>query len=93
MSLRKPVRVRADASFEVAPRLVQEFVRVRSTAEEHRHAILLALVSRTFKHKTIIFCATKVRTAPQLAAAGTSSQLSWLSSKQFASIGRGYGLL
>jgi superfamily II DNA/RNA helicase len=61
VSLRKPVRVRADASFEVAPRLVQEFVRVRHGSEEHRHAILLALVARTYKHRTLAFVSTKVR--------------------------------
>ena len=61
LALNKPVRVRVDTSFEVAPRLDQEFVRVRGGgSEEHRHAILLALVARTFKHRTLVFCNTKV---------------------------------
>eukprot|EP00624_Nannochloropsis_granulata_P004672 evm.model.NODE_33595_length_12468_cov_18.881296.1 len=61
LALNKPVRVRVDTSFEVAPRLDQEFVRVRGGgSDEHRHAILLALVARTFKQRTLVFCNTKV---------------------------------
>ena len=60
LALNKPVRVRVDTSFEVAPRLDQEFVRVRGASEEHRHAILLALLARTFKKRTLVFCNTKV---------------------------------
>eukprot|EP00952_Eustigmatos_sp_NYUAD-ZCMA_P004247 18716-Eustigmatos_ZCMA.PRE.1 len=46
----------------MAPRLEQEFVRVRKGgSDEHRHALLLALVSRTFKKRTLVFCNTKVR--------------------------------
>lgn len=61
LALNKPVRVRVDTSFEVAPRLDQEFVRVRGGgSDEHRHAILLALVTRTFKQRTLVFCNTKV---------------------------------
>jgi ATP-dependent RNA helicase DDX27 len=64
IALNKPVRVRVDASFELAPRLLQEFVRVRSGGEEHRAAVLLALIARTFKHRTLVFCSTKVRPRP-----------------------------
>lgn len=60
LALNKPVRIRVDNSYEVAPRLEQEFVRVRGANEEHRHAILLALVARTFKKRTLIFCNTKI---------------------------------
>ena len=38
-----------------------QFVRVRGASDEHRHAILLALVARTFRKRTLVFCNTKVR--------------------------------
>lgn len=45
---------------EVAPRLQQEFVRVRSGNEgASREAMLLALLTRTFKSRTIAFFDTK----------------------------------
>lgn len=60
LALNRPVRVRVDVSLQVAPRLEQEFVRVRGKGgEEHRHAILLALLARTFKTRTLVFCNTK----------------------------------
>lgn len=39
----------------------KQFVRVRGASDEHRHAILLALVARTFRKRTLVFCNTKVK--------------------------------
>jgi hypothetical protein len=36
---------------------------VRGASDEHRHAILLALVGRTFRKRTLVFCNTKVQLA------------------------------
>lgn len=68
LSLNKPVRIQTDAMYDVAQRLVQEFVRVRKSstlakdpkdAEEdqmrRREAILHVLCTRTVTTKTIIF--------------------------------------
>jgi ATP-dependent RNA helicase DDX27 len=60
LSLRQPVRVKtAGGVTTVAPRLVQEFVRVRS--EDEREAQLAALLCKSFKDagKTIVFTDTK----------------------------------
>ena len=62
LSLKKPIRVKAStqsSQIEVAPRLQQEFIRIRSSNEGNREAILLALLSRTFTKKTIVFFDTK----------------------------------
>ena len=67
LSLKRPVRVKvsektksASAEVEVAPRLEQEFVRVRSGNEGiNREGMLLALLTRTFTTKTIVFFDTK----------------------------------
>lgn len=67
LSLKRPVRVhiteknRTTAnSVEVAERLEQEFVRIRSSHEgTPRKAILLALLTRTFQSRTIVFFDTK----------------------------------
>lgn len=69
LSLKRPVRVRVSGkeaanqdSVEVAPRLDQEFVRVRSGNEgPNREGMLLALLSRTYKTQTIVFFDTKVQ--------------------------------
>lgn len=58
LSLRRPVRVKTGGGpTSVAPRLVQEFVKVRR--EDEREALVLALVCRSFAERTIVFCETK----------------------------------
>lgn len=68
LSLKRPVRVRisdkdsrsSSKDIEVAPRLEQEFVRVRAGNEGiNREAMLLALLTRTFTKQTIVFFDTK----------------------------------
>jgi len=71
LSLKRPIRVRvsdkdknrsdaADSSVEVASRLEQEFVRVRSGNDGvNREAMLLALLTRTFSKRGIVFFDTK----------------------------------
>ncbi|KAF9550358.1 nucleolar DEAD-box protein required for synthesis of 60S ribosomal subunit [Mortierella hygrophila] len=59
MSLNRPVRLQIDSSNATAARLVQEFVRIRQHREEDRPAVLLALCSRTFKRRVIIFFRSK----------------------------------
>ncbi|KAF9286532.1 nucleolar DEAD-box protein required for synthesis of 60S ribosomal subunit [Mortierella alpina] len=59
MSLDRPVRLQIDSSNATAARLVQEFVRIRQHREEDRPAVLLALCSRTFKRRVIIFFRSK----------------------------------
>jgi len=71
LSLKRPVRIRISdketnssngRDLEVAPRLQQEFVRVRSGNEGvNREAMLLALLTRTFSTQTIVFFDTKVK--------------------------------
>ena len=69
LSLKKPVRVDisdkkkkgGQKGVEVAPRLEQEFVRIRSGNEGlNREGILLALLTRTFQKQTIVFFDTKL---------------------------------
>lgn len=60
LSLRKPIRVKTTGGPQtVAPRLVQEFVRVRD--EEEREPQLAALLCKSFKGygRTIVFAETK----------------------------------
>ena len=66
LSLKRPVRIRvstkksSSTDVEVAPRLEQEFVRVRSGNEGvNRQAMLLAMLKRTFKARVIVFFDTK----------------------------------
>jgi len=63
LSLKRPVRVRISNTNEknqVAPRLEQEFVRVRAGNEGiNREGMLLALLTRTFTGQTIVFFDTK----------------------------------
>ena len=73
LSLKRPVRVRVSdkesaggnnhgksKDLEVAPRLEQEFVRVRASNEGmNREGMLLALLTRTFPKQTIVFFDTK----------------------------------
>ncbi|ORZ39187.1 P-loop containing nucleoside triphosphate hydrolase protein [Catenaria anguillulae PL171] len=60
MSLTHPVRLFIDSRQATSHRLIQEFIRVRPQREEDRPAILLALCSRTFKAKCIVFFKSKV---------------------------------
>ena len=67
LSMKKPIRInvgRASAGskneVEIAPRLEQEFVRIRSGNEDNREAILLSLLTRTFKERVMVFFDTKV---------------------------------
>jgi len=67
LSLKKPVRVHitdkkgASNTVEVAPRLEQEFIRIRAGNEGiNREGMLLALLTRTFPKQTIVFFDTKV---------------------------------
>ena len=60
LSLRRPVRVKtAGGDHVVAPRLIQEFVKVRPGKEGEREAIIASLVSRSFHTRCIVFCDTK----------------------------------
>jgi ATP-dependent RNA helicase DDX27 len=66
LSLKRPVRVQVSSKdknkdIEVAPRLEQEFIRVRVSNEGiNREGMLLALLTRTFNEQTIVFFDTKV---------------------------------
>lgn len=54
LSLKRPVRIKATESVNsFAPRLVQEFIRVRR--QEDTEAIILSLIKRGFGNKTIVF--------------------------------------
>ena len=57
MSLNKPMRLFVDPNKTTSKTLIQEFVRVRK--EEERTTALLALCTRTFKTKSIIFVRSK----------------------------------
>lgn len=55
LSLRNPIRLFVNPSTEITHHLTQEFVRIRETREAYREAVILALCSRTFKSRTILF--------------------------------------
>jgi ATP-dependent RNA helicase DDX27 len=58
LSLKRPIRIKTQGdATTVAPKLSQEFVRVRR--EEEREAMLAALVCRNFKTRVIVFFETK----------------------------------
>lgn len=64
LSLKKPVRIKTSAGSgltTLAPRLVQEFIKVRPERddEREREALLAALVCRSFNKRTIAFFETK----------------------------------
>eukprot|EP00934_Nitzschia_sp_Nitz4_P005042 Nitzschia sp. Nitz4//scaffold3_size479765//428645//431258//NITZ4_000182-RA/size479765-processed-gene-1.552-mRNA-1//-1//CDS//3329551004//5032//frame0 len=71
LSMKRPVRIRisqkdgsgnTSKDLEVAPRLEQEFVRIRSGNEGvNREGMLLALLTRTFTKQAIVFFDTKVK--------------------------------
>ncbi|KAJ2082647.1 nucleolar DEAD-box protein required for synthesis of 60S ribosomal subunit [Coemansia sp. RSA 988] len=60
LSLHKPVRVQIDPPKSAAKGLIQEFVRVRSSRDEDRTALLAALCKRHFRRRCIIFFRSKV---------------------------------
>jgi ATP-dependent RNA helicase DDX27 len=82
LSLKNPVRVKisdqngtnndtASTSLEVAPRLEQEFIRIRASNEGvNREGILLALLTRTYKTQVICFFDTKVTAHRMMILAG-----------------------
>jgi ATP-dependent RNA helicase DDX27 len=54
LSLKRPVRIKTESShLTVAPRLIQEFVKVKD--KQDIDAILLSLIHRGFSEKTIVF--------------------------------------
>ena len=55
LSMRRPVKISVDHLGDVANRLRQEFVRVTSNMEKSRESLLLALCSRSFTKRTIVF--------------------------------------
>jgi ATP-dependent RNA helicase DDX27 len=58
LSLRRPVRVKtAISTHSIAPRLIQEFVKVRS--DDEKESMLAALVCRSFNKRAIVFFETK----------------------------------
>jgi ATP-dependent RNA helicase DDX27 len=61
LSLRKPIRVKtASSNTTVAPRLVQEFIKLRD--EDEKEAVMAALVCRSFTSRVIAFFETKHET-------------------------------
>lgn len=59
LSLKRPIRIKTDGGpNSLAPRLVQEFLKVRSSDEVH--AILMSLVCRSFGKHCIVFVEKKV---------------------------------
>ncbi|CAH9077671.1 unnamed protein product [Cuscuta europaea] len=59
LSLNNPVRLSADPSAKRPSTLTEEVVRIRRTREANQEAVLLALCSKTFTSKVIIFSGTK----------------------------------
>jgi ATP-dependent RNA helicase DDX27 len=59
LSLHKPLRLFVDPKRSTARGLVQEFVRVRSSKEQERLAILVSLCKRTYRSGVIIFFKSK----------------------------------
>ncbi|XP_010246831.1 PREDICTED: DEAD-box ATP-dependent RNA helicase 28 [Nelumbo nucifera] len=59
LSLTKPVRLSADPSTKRPATLTEEVVRIRRSREVNQEAVLLALCSKTFISKVIIFSGTK----------------------------------
>lgn len=59
LSLTKPLRLSADPSTKRPAKLTEEVVRIRRMREVNQEAVLLALCSKTFTSKAIIFSGTK----------------------------------
>ena len=66
LSLRNPINIAVDEVLNVADALQQEFVKIKpssASSQDHtsmKQAVLLALASRTFKTRTIVFFKQKV---------------------------------
>jgi len=69
LSLRKPVRVNTDPLYDMAGRLVQEFVRLRPgrDGDLDREALILALITRSFNTGGVLLFVTHKRQAHRLA--------------------------
>ncbi|PKA66451.1 DEAD-box ATP-dependent RNA helicase 28 [Apostasia shenzhenica] len=59
LSLNKPIRLEADPSTKRPATLTEEIVRIRRMREANQEAVLLALCSKTFREKVIVFSGTK----------------------------------
>ncbi|XP_031119679.1 DEAD-box ATP-dependent RNA helicase 28 [Ipomoea triloba] len=59
LSLNKPLRLSADPSAKRPSTLTEEVVRIRRMREGNQEAVLLALCSKTFTSKVIVFSGTK----------------------------------
>ncbi|CAJ1964511.1 unnamed protein product [Sphenostylis stenocarpa] len=59
LSLSKPLRLSADPSTKRPATLTEEVVRIRRMREVNQEAVLLAMCSKTFASKVIIFSGTK----------------------------------
>ncbi|KAL8514744.1 hypothetical protein ACS0TY_013722 [Phlomoides rotata] len=59
LSLNKPLRLSADPSTKRPAALIEEVVRIRRMREGNQEAVLLALCTKTFTSKVIIFSGTK----------------------------------
>ncbi|MED6133020.1 DEAD-box ATP-dependent RNA helicase 28 [Stylosanthes scabra] len=59
LSLTKPVRLSADPSAKRPAALTEEVVRIRRLREANQEAVLLAMCSKTFTSKVIVFSGTK----------------------------------
>ncbi|KAI5077374.1 hypothetical protein GOP47_0007198 [Adiantum capillus-veneris] len=60
LSLANPVRLSADPSTQRPSTLVEQVVKIRPQHEGDKEAVLLAVCTRSFKSKVIIFSGTKV---------------------------------
>jgi ATP-dependent RNA helicase DDX27 len=66
LSLKKPIRIKTSSNISTfAPRLIQEFVKIRN--EEDMESIVCALICRSFSKRTILFYEMK-KTAHRIAA-------------------------
>lgn len=59
LSMNKPMRLSADPSTKRPAKLTEEVVRIRRTREGNQEAVVLAICSKTFTSKVIIFSGTK----------------------------------
>ncbi|XP_055951190.1 probable ATP-dependent RNA helicase DDX27 [Argiope bruennichi] len=59
--LKKPVKIFINNNTEVAMNLHQEFIRIRPNREADREAIVVALLSRTFQDRVMVFAQTKMQ--------------------------------
>ncbi|GIY24313.1 probable ATP-dependent RNA helicase DDX27 [Caerostris extrusa] len=60
-ALKSPVKIFINSNTEVAMNLHQEFIRIRPNRESDREAIVVALLSRTFQDRVMVFAQTKMQ--------------------------------